>query len=293
MTIILSKDETSYEFYRQEVFRYLAIFSLVFFLFLSCRNGEAPKHLPVSVTFQNSPIGNYSPQQIKKDWPQAKMLWGKLDRTLYTFRVVPSYAEIVLDKDNHVLRINYPAQKFGPIIGAQWRSCFQSVDEAFLSYRLFIPKDFDFVKGGKLPGLAGGGGNSGGQVPTGYDGWSARLMFHEGGEVAYYLYYPEQKSKYGEYYFWTTDSIRVKLPLDRWITLTHHLKMNTPKKPDGIIEAWLNGVKVFSTNSVRFRDTCSLGIDQILFSTFFGGDSPEWAPQSSIYLLFDDFLIEK
>ena len=50
----------------------------------------------------------------------------------------------------------------------------------------------DFVKGGKLPGLFGGEGNTGGGIPTGMDGFSARMMWRGSGRVVQYVYYPDQ-----------------------------------------------------------------------------------------------------
>ena len=82
-----------------------------------------------------------------------------------------------------------------------------------LSYSVYFPADFDFVKGGKLPGLysstgfmnsstgtidantdscSGGAGNEAGKSC-----WSIRLMWRENGEGELYLYLPIQKS--GEY----------------------------------------------------------------------------------------------
>ncbi len=58
---------------------------------------------------------------------------------------------------------------------------FQSL---MLSYDIAFDKDFDWVKGGKLPGLRGGPnatGCSGGNQPTGSDCFSVRLMWRQEG----------------------------------------------------------------------------------------------------------------
>ncbi len=271
---------------------FISSLALLFLIQLySCCSKSDSDSLPIYVDFEASPIGDYSPKKIRTDWPNSKMLWGKKDRVEYTLGLTPKYAEILDHKGNRVLRVNYPANVYGPLVGSQWKSAFHSVDEAVLQYKVFFPVGFDFAKGGKLPGLAGGKGNAGGQVPNGYDGWSARLMFHEHGEVAYYLYYPDQKTEYGEYHFWKLDSTEIQLPVGRWVEFTHYLRMNNPKQRDGKLCAWIDGVKVLSIDSLRFRDTSALAIDHILFSTFYGGDSPEWAPYKDTYILFDDFCI--
>jgi hypothetical protein len=47
-----------------------------------------------------------------------------------------------------------------------------------MAYKIFFPSDFDFVKGGKLPGLFGGRpGCSGGDA--GKDCFSTRFMVHQ------------------------------------------------------------------------------------------------------------------
>jgi hypothetical protein len=51
-----------------------------------------------------------------------------------------------------------------------------------LSYYVRFSENFDFVKGGKLPGLFGGVGNSGGEIPDGTDGFSTRFMWRRNGD---------------------------------------------------------------------------------------------------------------
>ncbi|KAF8678178.1 hypothetical protein RHS04_05488, partial [Rhizoctonia solani] len=88
-----------------------------------------------------------------------------------------------------VLRITYPAGSYSNHTGggAQfvqlWNSTsnFQSM---VLSYEVAFDANFDFVKGGKLPGLRGGPdilGCSGGKQPTGSDCFSTRLMWRTNG----------------------------------------------------------------------------------------------------------------
>lgn len=87
-----------------------------------------------------------------------------------------------------VLRVTYPAGSFNNQTGGaqfftQWNSStpFQSM---LLSYELAFDSGFDWVKGGKLPGIRGGPsttGCSGGKEPTGKDCFSTRLMWRTDG----------------------------------------------------------------------------------------------------------------
>lgn len=64
---------------------------------------------------------------------------------------------------------------------------FTKANNVSLSYSIFFPADFDFVKAGKLPGLTGGhGGCSGGKNAD--DCFSTRLMWRAGGLGELYLY---------------------------------------------------------------------------------------------------------
>src|SRR3546814_10560690 len=60
-----------------------------------------------------------------------------------------------------------------------------------------FPSDFEFAKGGKLPGLYAGEAPSGGEKVSGKDGWSIRLMWREDGEGELYEYVYNKKGKYG------------------------------------------------------------------------------------------------
>lgn len=54
-----------------------------------------------------------------------------------------------------------------------------------VEYEVYFPSDFDFVKGGKLPGFHGGNLDCSGYsvVPNGKNCFSTRLMWRENGEV--------------------------------------------------------------------------------------------------------------
>lgn len=54
-----------------------------------------------------------------------------------------------------------------------------------LEYEVYFPGSFDFVMGGKLPGMHGGNLQCSGysSVPNGNNCFSTRLMWRENGEV--------------------------------------------------------------------------------------------------------------
>ena len=162
-----------------------------------------------------------------------------------------------------------------------------AADELFVAYRVrFVGSGFDFVKGGKLPGLSGGEDNTGGDKPNGTDGWSGRMMWRSGGQAVQYLYHPDQPSQWGEDLDWG-----VSFTPDRWATVETRIRMNTPGRSDGVVEAWFDGRKVLSRTDIRFRDAAAFNIDSFLFHTFFGGSGADWAPTRDEVIDFDDIVI--
>ena len=123
-------------------------------------------------------------------------------------------------------------------------------------------------------------------MPDGTDGWSARLHWRTDGSggspttrdtanVVQYVYHPDQPGTFGQDIRWDggDDGQWAEFESDRWYTLEQRVVINTPGENDGIIEAWLDGEKVLEVSNLRFRDVDSFAIDQVLFSTFFGGSS--------------------
>jgi hypothetical protein len=88
--------------------------------------------------------------------------------------------------NSSVLRVTYPAGSFsGGSGGAQFVNLWNGsspLNSMVLTYELAFDQGFDWVKGGKLPGLRGGpeiDGCSGGIASNGTNCWSARLMWRE------------------------------------------------------------------------------------------------------------------
>jgi hypothetical protein len=192
------------------------------------------------------------------------------------------------------MRIAYPKGAVGPYAGgAVWvLPLGGTYTELYASYRVQFGPGFRFVKGGKLPGLAGGTANTGGVRPTGLDGWSGRAMWSKEGRMVQYVYHPDQVGNFGELMPWMTAAEKdVVLVPGRWYHVETRVVMNTPGKPDGTVQTWLDGVPVLDRGGVRFRDTGAWGIDAFQMSTFFGGSTLPWAAQRDEVVYFDDFVI--
>ena len=192
------------------------------------------------------------------------------------------------------MKVSYPKGKGGfRVSGAEWKLRFnKTYNELYCSYSLKFSDSFDFVLGGKLPGLIGGKVNTGGNPPNGFDGWSARMMWRPGGYIVQYVYHPDQRKKWADDFPWSKGFLSsFGFEPNVWYIVEHHIKMNTPGEFDGVLEGWLNGELALKEEKLRFRNTSQFGIDSFYFSTFFGGSGYRWAPTKDEYILFDNFVI--
>ena len=159
-------------------------------------------------------------------------------------------------------------------------------DSIEIGYNIYIPDDFDYVKGGKLPGVYGGVPLSGGNKKrVGIDGISLRLMFRESGYMEVYGYIPNTDSKYG------ISLMRCKSKLHSGINdIRLYASMNKDYK-DGVVELSVNGKKNRIDN-ITLRLDDRLKFEGIFFSTFFGGNSRKYATPKRQELVFSSFWIK-
>ncbi len=197
-------------------------------------------------------------------------------------------------QQGRTLEFLYPEGEYGTSrTGAQWKLLFdRGYDRVRLRYRLRFEDGFDFVRGGKLPGLIGGAGNTGGGVPTGTDGWSARMMWRTDGRAVQYVYHPDQPDNFGEDMPWSVDGEPVLFERGRWYDIEHEVSINTPGVRDGSIVCRLDGVEVLRREGMRFRDVVDFAIDGLYVSTFFGGSNSSWATTRDERIRFDDIEID-
>lgn len=196
-----------------------------------------------------------------------------------------------------VIRVEYPAGSASPTVsrefdrpegGAQLYLPLTAgpTDMLYLRYYVRFPRGFDFVKGGKLPGLYGGTVTSGRRIPNGEDGLSTRYMWRRGGDAEVYAYLPtsvEHGTSLGRGAW--------RWPTGRWACVEQAVRLNTPGRSDGTIDVSIDGRRALHSGGLEFRTASRLGIDGIFFSTFFGGSDPSWATPRGQYVDFADFAV--
>jgi len=239
-----------------------------------------------SANFEHAETGLYTDEHLNLDWNRPTWSDGVEERRVWVVKT---------DSGSKALTVNFPARTYGPEKnGAVWRLEFDVPYKAVeVRFDVMFKKEFDFVRGGKLPGLFGGKGNTGGNKPNGNDGFSARMMWREDGRVVQYLYYPDQPDRYGHQVPWINADTghQIQFVPGKWHTVVHQLFINTPDKHDGKLRAFFDERLVLHMDTIRFRDTDEFSIDGFLFSTFFGGGDSSWQTTADETVYFDNFRI--
>jgi hypothetical protein len=187
--------------------------------------------------------------------------------------------------------VTYPAGSSSPSSGspggaqAQLAIAAGPVVDATLTYQIRFPAGFQWVKGGKLPGLCGGQCWTGSS--NGPGGWTTRYMWRAGGAAEVLLSDA------------TTTGYGTDLGLGRWVfqadgkwhALSQHIHLNTPGLADGYIDVQYNGVTVAHFTGITFRTASATLIDSLMFSTFYGGHDSTWAPTANEHIDFASFHV--
>lgn len=192
---------------------------------------------------------------------------------------------------NRSLQVKYDAGSFGGGAGPNVEAILPPQDEYTLSYHVQFANNFEWVKGGKLPGLAGKGLASGGQDVTGSNGFTARYMWRADGRVVLYLYHMDKPGKWGEdLQLRTSTGIAKYFQRGKWHELKQRIKINTANNKDGQVQVWMDGEEVLLRTGIRFVNN-GAKVDRFYFNTFHGGGDPSWAPSITSYACFDNIDI--
>lgn len=220
-------------------------------------------------------------------FPDVHNSWGMEN---LTFRPAP-------DKNGNVMNVFIPKGAIDPgsmklrglpLGGAGFKTRVfpEGVKRAILSYQVYFPPDFDFVRGGKLPGLYGGKGNSGGKIPDGTDGFSFRMMWGKGGRGSVYAYLPSS-IKYGNGLL----VHRFHFQPGRWHQIRHELLLNDTDQANGNFRMWMDGQFVGEEQGILIRKSAALLINGMFFDVFFGGNDDSWAATANTHISFTNFVI--
>ncbi|HSF62978.1 MAG TPA: hypothetical protein VLA78_01235 [Paracoccaceae bacterium] len=162
---------------------------------------------------------------------------------------------------------------------------------ACLSYRVQFPEGFDFVRGGKLPGLFGGDRPpSGGARPRGDDGFTLRLMWRADGVGELYLYAPNMRGETRKSGMRLGTGAFRFVP-GRWARIDLQVTLNRPGASDGTATLWVDGVPRIAVEGIRYRRSDRMAVGGLMFSTFFGGSGARFATPRDQTVLFADLAM--
>ncbi|TRM70051.1 polysaccharide lyase family 14 protein [Schizophyllum amplum] len=230
----------------------------------------------------------------------------------------PGSSEDTSSTSAPVLRVTYPAGSFSHSTGGAqfinlWNSTnastaqFSDLDSSdigfgslLLEYEVAFDADFDWVQGGKLPGLRGGldsTGCSGGSEPgvaAGDSCFSTRLMWRTEGAGEVYAYAPETESLCEQDDIICNDDYGVSMgrgrfgfQAGRWNRIAMLVQLNSPASAsNGNIELYYNGQPVVTQQNLRLRATSAVSANGLFFSTFFGGSDESWATPNTTHTYF-------
>ena len=235
------------------------------------------------------PAGPYTVAAWKNDWPGCGWQDGIKEGNVS-----------VVERAGHLrLRVDYQPGEIGPEkSGCGWRFPVGTHESAELRYTVRFSPDFEWVKGGKLPGLCGGPENvSGGRPADGTNGFSARLMWRADGKGEAYLYHKNQPDKYGDRVDFPGD---FRFPVDTDIRVRMRVTMNDPGRKNGKLQVWIRTGEdenapereVVHRTDLEWRTVSSFGIDSLYFETFYGGSDHSWAPKQASWAEFGGFSVD-
>lgn len=282
----------------------LICFTLLFTM-TGCSQESQPEN-PISTHEGNKEDLNFNPaakarepqwrsnlDQVKslEDWPVTRMMFGESN-----FSLVNDDS----GRFSKIMRVTFPRGSWSPSntrkagfpVGGLGFLCNCGMaprDRVFFRYYVRFKQGFDFVKGGKLPGLYGGTANTGGRTPDGKDGFSSRLMWRSKGDGEIYAYLPDTTAPWGN----SIGRGKFRFETGKWYSLEQEVQLNTPGQNNGEVGLWVNGQLAIEQRGLRFRDVPQLKIEGIIFSTFFGGNDASWATPVTTYIDFADFVLSE
>jgi len=233
--------------------------------------------------FEDNTLGEYVESEWEEDWNYPE--WSNRD-------ISP---EIIKNEDadngTKVMRWHYPKGSVGPEEGGgQWITKLDSsYNEIYFSYRAKFKPEFKWVLGGKLNGVIARP-FEGFDPPEWDEGCMLLLMWNRDSNITFYYYHQDQTHVYGNSKSWD-----YKIESGKWYIITIRAVLNTISNGegnnDGILEGFINGKLVCQITNACFRNLETIKIDNLIVTSFFGGDGEEWAAQRDEWIDMDDFVL--
>ena len=190
--------------------------------------------------------------------------------------------------DGKILKMQYVSTDKGTQYVQKKFYLNREVNEATLSFDVKLHSQFEFVRGGKMHGLAGGNATTGCK-PIDPNGWSVRMVWRSVGRPVLYVYHQDRANRCGDD---IEDVTGFAFERGKWYRVDLHVKINSGiGSADGIAALYINGIKRAERTDLNLTGNLSKKIDNFLFSTFYGGSDSTWSPSKTTYAYYDNFTV--
>jgi hypothetical protein len=78
----------------------------------------------------------------------------------------------------------------------------------------------------------------------------------------------------------------IRFNTQNWTRIEIYMKLNTGSNQDGVLEVWQDESLRINRRDMLYRTTDAMGISNMMFSTFFGGGTPDYASPVDTYAYF-------
>ncbi|OSX61757.1 polysaccharide lyase family 14 protein, partial [Postia placenta MAD-698-R-SB12] len=255
-------------------------------------------HLPFpTASLSNSDTKSY----LTSSWPIYDKTIDDAEDISFVTDPFPSGAS---DSKSPVLRVTYGKGSYsegggGAQFTALWNpSGNEKFQSMLVTYEVAFDIDFDWVKGGKLPGIRGGpkeNGCSGGNAADGSNCFTSRVMWRTdgAGEVYSYFLTPDKLCDnknfecHSDGYGTSIDRGSFSFVAGQWNRVTMLVRLNNPlDTANGQVALYHNNVEAINQDILQYRNSDDVYISGFFFSTFFAGGDSSYATPTEVHSYF-------
>lgn len=154
--------------------------------------------------------------------------------------------------------LGFAAEGKGPGVSFLWRPALgEHAKSACLRYSVWLPKEFDFARGGNLPGFVGGERLSNVERPTA--GFELRTKWYREGVTDFVLKSPQTEHANGQSIGMRAGSYA----RGRWIAIEQELRLDQPGAKDGKFRVWMDGSLIVDERRLNTRKEDNFAIDGV------------------------------
>lgn len=131
----------------------------------------------------------------------------------------------------------------------------ERTSSACLAYSVLLPPDFEFAKGGRLPGLLATGQSQSAATP----GQAFRNGWRDNGDLEVRAQLPG----WSDARPLNSERRDYALQRGRWTALEQEIVLNTPGQSNGILRVWADGALRFEKTDLALRDNADVRISGV------------------------------